>query len=145
VIIVVYDCLLYYIITYINQQTLKNVLYEKRSRGAESGANLPIEVLPNSINIAASKQFHCDFSKDGSFILCILAELKEMESGLVFVNRGKNVPLSAMVDAFSGENCVQLAGKPKIFIFLDQAMKTDSLKTTDQQVHFFLNFVDLIF
>jgi len=81
-----------------------------------------------------------NYSKDGSFVLCVLAELREVESGLFALCSGKYIPLAKIVDAYSGERYPNLVGKPKFFIFLDQGNKSDS-KLTTPQVCFFLNHI----
>jgi hypothetical protein len=58
--------------------------------------------------------------KDGSFVLCILTILQETTLGLSCQTKGKVLYLSEIVDSFSGLNCPQLVGKPKLFFFLDQ-------------------------
>jgi len=75
---------------------------------------------------AASMQKKCDFSKDGSFVLVVLAELKEFESGLAVLHGSRIQLLSEIVDSVSGEKCLHLMGKPKIFLFLDQCAKSDA-------------------
>jgi hypothetical protein len=60
------------------------------------------------------------FDSDGSFALCLLTNLKESEMGLCCEVKGRDLYLSEIVDAFSGLICPQLAGKPKLFFFLDQ-------------------------
>jgi hypothetical protein len=67
---------------------------------------------------------------DGSVAVCVLASLKEdPEGGLVFLaSKDRAVSLGAVVNAFSGDQCPRLQGRPKLFFFLDQGVTEDSVR-----------------
>jgi hypothetical protein len=64
------------------------------------------------------------FEYDGSLVLCVLAQLKETESGLALIGE-KCILLSQIMDAVSGQNCKNLIGKPKLLFFIDEGTKQD--------------------
>lgn len=61
-------------------------------------------------------------------MVCVLATLVETIAGLAFVSGADCVLLSGIVDAFSCRK--ELVGKPKLFFFLDDGTKKDSIPLT---------------
>jgi hypothetical protein len=70
------------------------------------------------------------FSNDGSFVLCILAKLKETDQGLACEVKMETLRLSKIVNALTGNHCQQLVGKPKLFFFVDPS-KIETICTDD--------------
>lgn len=73
---------------------------------------------------SARKSLKKKFKYDGSLILCVLAQLKETDSGLSLMGE-KCIPLSEIVDELSGHKCKNLIGKPKLLFFIDEGTKQD--------------------
>jgi len=71
------------------------------------------------------------FKYDGSLILCVLAQLKETESGLALMGE-KRILLSQIMNEVSGQNCKNLIGKPKLLFFIDEATKQDNSATNTE-------------
>jgi hypothetical protein len=81
--------------------------------------------LLNYSHLTARKSLKTNFKYDGSLILCVLAQLKETDSGLALMGE-KCILLSQIVDEFSGQNCTNLLlGKPKLLFFIDEGTKQD--------------------
>lgn len=88
----------------------------------------------------ASRRFMKSMTLDGSVAVCVLAKLREDPiGGLVFLaSKDKAVPLGAVVNAFSGDLCPHLQGRPKLFFFLDKGVTEDSMHPiTQNQVSLF--------
>jgi hypothetical protein len=65
-------------------------------------------------------------TRDGSIVVCVLAELENSPRGIVY--GCNNALLMPIVERFCGSNCPEMLGKPKIFLFLDQRVDQDGLK-----------------
>jgi hypothetical protein len=73
----------------------------------------------------ARKSLKVKFKNDGSLVLCVLAHLKETESGLTLMGENR-ILLSQIMDAVSGQNCKNLIGKPKLLFIIDEGTKQDN-------------------
>jgi len=84
-------------------------------------------------------------SNEGSLFVVVIAPLKGLEkksaTGLtVALGGAEPVPIGHLTNNFSTLKCVTFAEKPKVFIFIDPEVETNSMDGQGPVRNFFINF-----
>ncbi|XP_059469744.1 uncharacterized protein LOC132193227 isoform X2 [Neocloeon triangulifer] len=73
-----------------------------------------------------SRANDCGLQEEGCFLVCIMAKLIDSKSdGLAVICDGDKLPLDSLIQMFTGHNCPELIGKPKLFFFLSNGGQED--------------------